>query len=98
MGCRMLQQKISEHCNDKFQSQTSAFYKCLTHQILPVLSDVIINQFGNYLCQKIIEGADPIILSAIINQVSDQLVFVSLNVHGTRAVQTLIEKLAYNIN
>ena len=59
---------------------------------------MIINQFGNYLCQKIIEGADPIILSAIINQINEQLVFISLNVHGTRSIQTLIEKLACNIN
>lgn len=94
----MLQQKIaSSEDGDKFKVQTSAFYKCLTHQILPLMSEVIVNQFGNYLCQKIIECADPIILQAIINQINDQLVFMCLNVHGTRAVQTLVEKLAHNV-
>jgi len=58
----------------------------------------MINQFGNYLCQKIIEGADANTLSIIISTISNQLVFISLNVHGTRAVQTLIEKLAHNVN
>lgn len=59
----MLQQKIAvNEDGQKFRTQTSAFYKCLTHQILPLISEVIINQFGNYLCQKIIECADPIIL------------------------------------
>lgn len=36
-------------------------------------------------------------MSAIINQILDRLVGISLNVHGTRAVQTLIEKLAFNV-
>jgi hypothetical protein len=58
---------------------------------------VVVNQFGNYLCQKIIELSDSVTLQAIINQFSEQLVFISLNVHGTRAIQTLIEKLAANI-
>lgn len=39
----MLQQKISELEDAKFKIQTSAFYKCLTHQILPLLSEVIVN-------------------------------------------------------
>lgn len=58
---------------------------------------MVVNQFGNYLCQKIIELSDSVTLQAIINQFSEQLVFISLNVHGTRAIQTLIEKLAANI-
>jgi hypothetical protein len=71
VGCRMLQERISKDDDEKFKIQNGAFYKCLMKQILPLLTEVIVNQFGNYLCQKIIEGADPIILSAIINSIND---------------------------
>lgn len=95
----MLQQKISsQQLEEKFQVQNNPFYNCLIQQIMPIMTDVMINQFGNYLCQKIIEGADANTLSIIINTISNQLVFISLNIHGTRAVQTLIEKLAFNVN
>lgn len=37
-----------------------AFLDCLIHFMLPLASDVMVNQFGNYLCQRIMEVADPI--------------------------------------
>ena len=37
------------------------------------------------------------VLSVIINQILDRIVDISLSVHGTRAVQTLIERLANNV-
>ena len=52
------------------------------------------NQFGNYLCQKILEISDAQTLSLIVNSVISQIVDISLNIHGTRAVQTLIDRLA----
>jgi hypothetical protein len=30
----------------------------LVKYMLPIIGDVMINQFGNYLCQKLIEVAD----------------------------------------
>lgn len=55
------------------------------------------NQFGNYLCQKIIEvsKADELIL--IVNSISTKATTISLSVHGTRAMQTLVEAMAVNI-
>jgi len=34
--------------------------------MMPILADVMTNQFGNYLCQKIIEAADPEILQVVV--------------------------------
>jgi len=54
--------------------------------MMPIINDVMVDQFGNYLCQKIIEVADPQSLATIVDQLVSQLVDISLNVHGTRAV------------
>ena len=55
------------------------------------------NQFGNYLCQKIIEVSSKEELKIIIDAVSLKAQEISLSVHGTRAMQTLVETLAKNI-
>ena len=54
--------------------------------MLPILANVMDNQFGNYLCQKVIEVADPATLSLIVKQILGSIVDISLNLHGTRAV------------
>ena len=93
----MLQTKIMASSEaDTSQLNTTPFFKCLVHYMLPILGDVMSNQFGNYLCQKIIEMTDAESLSLIVSSVITQLVEISLNIHGTRAVQTLIDKLARN--
>lgn len=55
------------------------------------------NQFGNYLCQKIIEVAKPRELVMIVDSINTKATDISLSVHGTRAMQTLVEALALNI-
>lgn len=50
------------------------------------MAEAMVNQFGNYLCQKVIEAADPMTLSQIVNTLLHSLVTISLNVHGTRAI------------
>ena len=66
--------------------------------MLPILPSVMVNQFGNYLCQKIIEMADPETLNKIVMSTLGQIVDISLNIHGTRAIQTLIDRLAKYIH
>lgn len=65
--------------------------------MLPIASDVMVNIFGNYLCQKIIEVADPNELEALVNQISYDLVAISVNINGTRVIQTLIDRLTRGI-
>jgi len=54
--------------------------------MLPILASVMDNQFGNYLCQKVIEVAEPCTLALIVKQILGCVVDISLNLHGTRAV------------
>ena len=93
----MLQSKLHPVDETGAVQINGAFYSCLVHCMMPILADVMTNQFGNYLCQKIIEAADPEILQAVVAQILPRLVDVSLNIHGTRAVQTLIDKVAANV-
>jgi hypothetical protein len=70
-GCRMLQQMIQTNNNTAAQNELSPdesiFLKCLVHFMLPIIADVMDNQFGNYLCQKIIEVAGSSTLQVIVN-------------------------------
>jgi len=49
------------------------------------------NPFGNYLCQKITEAADKTQLIGIIEAIREDIIEVSCNAHGTRAIQKIIE-------
>jgi len=51
------------------------------------------DQFGNYLCQKIMEVASDEYLKAVVDNILDSISQVVINVHGTRSVQALIETL-----
>jgi pumilio RNA-binding family len=51
------------------------------------------DQFGNYLCQKIMEVASDDYLKDIVDNILDSINQVVINVHGTRSVQALIETL-----
>jgi len=56
--------------------------------------DLMIDPFGNYLCQKLLEYSTDEQRSAIIDSVAADLVGISLNMHGTRAVQKMVDFLA----
>jgi hypothetical protein len=50
--------------------------------------------FGNYLCQKLLEYSTDEQRSLICESVAQDLVNISLNMHGTRAVQKMIDFLS----
>jgi len=52
------------------------------------------NQFGNYLCQKIIEVGKEQDLRLIVDKISSHVNDISTSIHGTRAMQTLAEVLS----
>jgi hypothetical protein len=54
----------------------------------------IVDPFGNYLCQKMLEKCNNDQRTAIIRTVAPELSHIALNMHGTRAVQRLIEYLS----
>ena len=50
--------------------------------------------FGNYLCQKLLEYSTDEQRNLICESVAGDLVTISLNMHGTRAVQKMIDFLS----
>jgi hypothetical protein len=50
--------------------------------------------FGNYLCQKLLEYSTDEQRNVICDSVAQDLVNISLNMHGTRAVQKMIDFLS----
>lgn len=63
-----------------------------------LFQDLMTDQFGNYLCQKIIEVATDEELRMIVTTVLPELIKISMNIHGTRSVQTLVEVLSKKLD
>jgi hypothetical protein len=84
-GCRFLQRKIEE-------GDTTCF-SIVYDESLPHFADLMVDPFGNYLCQKLVEFSDDEKRTIIINSIAPSIVKISLNMHGTRAVQKVIEHL-----
>ncbi|CEL94202.1 unnamed protein product [Vitrella brassicaformis CCMP3155] len=83
-GCRMLQKKLDE---------SPTVFNGIFEEILENIVELMTDPFGNYLCQKLMEVCSQSQLTMIIDAVAADLVKISLNMHGTRAVQKLIEVL-----
>jgi hypothetical protein len=52
-----------------------------------------LDPFGNYLCQKLVEYCEDDQRMMIVEKVAPDIVTISLNMHGTRAIQKMIEFL-----
>ena len=88
-GCRMIQRKLEE----TIDACADGFVAALIQRMRPFLATVMMNQFGNYLCQKIIEVASDDDLRCFFRAIVDRTFDIASNVHGTRAIQTLLEVL-----
>jgi len=82
-GCRMLQHKLDEGGPEVFNA---VFKEVANHAV-----ELMMDPFGNYLCQKLMEMASPRQLEAMVEKTYNSLVNISLNMHGARAVQKLID-------
>jgi hypothetical protein len=85
-GCRYLQKKLEEGVPEH---RDMIFRETYGH-----FSDLMTDPFGNYLCQKLLEHTTDEQRNAICESVAPDLVTVSLNMHGTRAVQKMIDFLS----
>ncbi len=85
----MIQKKL-----ENLRPGESPFASALLHKMLPIFARAAINQFGNYLCQRVIEVCTENELKSLIHSVLPCIIDMSLNQHGTRAVQILIEAIA----
>ena len=90
-GCRMLQKMLEDGFATRGKS--SPFCAALTGVMLDILPDVMTNQFGNYLCQKLVEVCSVASLKKIVHSTLPSLVEVAMDLHGTRVIQTVVETL-----
>lgn len=101
-GCRYLQKRLDERNPASVDIIFAETYMHVAELMIgihnsacPTLHDplILLDPFGNYLCQKLLEHCDDDKRLRIIQTVAPDLVNISLNMHGTRAVQKMIEYL-----
>lgn len=84
-GCRFLQLKLEES-----KSNVNLIYQEIHLHFVELMTD----PFGNYLCQKLLERCDDTQRSSIVQVIAPEFLKICLSMHGTRAVQKLIEFLS----
>lgn len=85
-GCRYLQKELESDDREKID--------LIFSEVIPHIGELMSDPFGNYLCQKLIEKAVQDQRTLIVKGCANNLVSISKNMHGTRAVQRLIESLS----
>jgi len=86
-GCRFLQKKLEE------KDQNPKAVEIIFDEVYDYMVELMTDPFGNYLCQKLIEHCSQQQQLLIVQKVAPHLVAISKNMHGTRAVQKMIECL-----
>lgn len=87
-GCRFLQRKLAEGTPKDFEK--------IFLEIIDYMVELMTDSFGNYLVQKLLEVCDEAQQMQILRTItrkSGELVRISCDMHGTRAVQKVIETL-----
>ncbi|XXG42641.1 hypothetical protein AAC387_Pa01g2868 [Persea americana] len=87
-GCRFLQRKFTEGSSEDVQK---IFVEIIGHIV-----ELMIDPFGNYLVQKLLEVCDEdqrMQILQVVTRKSGDLIRISCDMHGTRAVQKVIETL-----
>jgi len=82
-GCRFLQQKVDEEGRMACQM--------ILNEVGDRLSDLMMDPFGNYLFQKLLEHANVEQRDEMLSAVQSHLYKAARNLHGTRSVQKFVE-------
>jgi hypothetical protein len=84
-GCRHLQSEL----NTRDEETIEIIYTGAK----PSFADLMSDPFGNYLCQKLLETCNDTQRTELVKIIAPTIVSISLNQHGTRAVQKLLDHL-----
>ena len=89
-GCRLLQTKLQQN-----SSKANDFYKSMESK--KILKKMTIDSFGNYFIQKLLEYiTNDLVKEFFINIIVPSFMEISLNPHGSRVIQKLLDRI-YNI-
>lgn len=91
-GCRFLQKKLDEHVILNFEARHEN-YEIIFKNVYPQIYELIIDPFGNYLVQKLIDYSSETDLNLVLVLLQYNLFQISINQHGTRALQKIISNL-----
>ena len=101
-GSKSIQKKIEEKSND--------FASKLYEQIKYNLFEIINDQYGNYVIQKLVDHCDKKIISSMLRKLSysqnvennyftkNNLYEISINRYGTRALQKMLDNLSSSMS
>lgn len=92
-GCRFLQKKIDENLVSSYQVRVTNF-EVIFDQVYPYMCELIVDPFGNYLVQKMIPYCSESNLNLTLEILQYNLCQISVNQHGTRALQKIIDSLS----
>ncbi|KAK2997407.1 hypothetical protein RJ639_026414, partial [Escallonia herrerae] len=87
-GCRFLQRKFTEGTREDIEK--------IFHEIIVHIVELMTDPFGNYLVQKLLEVCDEDQQMQILHEITRKagdLLRISCDMHGTRAVQKVIETI-----
>jgi len=84
-GCRHLQAELATRDEETIE--------VIYNGAKPYFPDLMSDPFGNYLCQKLLETCNDAQRTELVKIISPTIVSISLNQHGTRAVQKLLDHL-----
>jgi hypothetical protein len=83
-GCRMIQKKLEEKRDD--------FILKFFDKIKGNTFEIICDQFGNYVIQKLVECCtDKNIITGLLEKLKQKIIAVSTNCYGTRGFQRIID-------
>uniref|UniRef100_A0A7S2U7A4 PUM-HD domain-containing protein n=1 Tax=Attheya septentrionalis TaxID=420275 RepID=A0A7S2U7A4_9STRA len=86
VGCRLLQQALDEDGPEAASR--------ILNEGISFWGETMVDPFGNYLFQKMLEKITAEERIILVKSVSPRLVNASLNLHGTRSVQKILELCA----
>ncbi|KAG7022014.1 Pumilio-like 12, partial [Cucurbita argyrosperma subsp. argyrosperma] len=87
-GCRFLQRKFMEGTDEDIEK--------IFNEIIDHVVDLMVDPFGNYLVQKLLEVCNEDQRMKFLRRITQnhgEIILVSCDMHGTRAVQKVIETL-----
>ncbi|WBW71089.1 pumilio family RNA-binding protein Puf4 [Schizosaccharomyces osmophilus] len=82
-GCRYLQRLL--------EKKNPAYVDVVFNETQAYLPILMVDAFGNYLCQKLFEHVSDAQRSTFVQIIAPKLVPISFNMHGTRALQKIID-------